>query len=217
MNLAIFDLDNTLIGGDSDHLWGEFLVEHNYVDQQSYKQANDQYYQDYLDGILDMHAYQKFVLTPIKGKTPQQLTLLHQQFMREKILPIMLVKANTLIDEHKAKADRLLIITATNRFITHPIAKALKIDEMLATEPELVDGKYSGNITGTPCYQHGKVERFKAWQSSQHSTFENIYFYSDSFNDLPLLSEVSHPVAVDPDEKLKQHASEQGWPILSLR
>ena len=221
MALAIFDLDNTLIGGDSDHSWGEFLIEQGLVNPVEFKQRNDQFYQDYLAGTLDIYAYQEFALSTVVDKSNQELETLHKQFMNDKIAPIMLPKAAELIADHKAKGDTLLIITATNRFITEPIAKSLNIDNLLATDPEQHDGQYTGKITGTPCFQSGKVERLKQWlelqSSAQQEDFKTLYFYSDSANDIPLLENVTYPVAVDPDDKLRETAEKRGWPIISLR
>ena len=217
LTLAIFDLDNTLIGGDSDHSWGEFLVEKGLVDPVHFKQANDQFYQDYLDGTLDIYAYQEFALGPIKGKSAPSLAPLHQEFMESKIAPIMLPKAAELIADHKDKGHTLLIITATNRFVTGPIAERLGIENLLATEPEIIDDHYTGKIVDIPCFQHGKIERLNAWLMSQQLEFNTLYFYSDSSNDLPLLERVTHPVVVDPDEKLRQTAEDKEWPIISLR
>ena len=217
MDLAIFDLDNTLIGGDSDHSWGEYLVEQNLVDKAFFKKANDQFYEDYKQETLDIYAYQRFVLAELVNKSPEQLKTLREGFMSSKITPLLLSKAEELINDHKNKGDTLLIITATNRFVTGPIAKRLGIEHLLATEPEVIDGQYTGEIVGTPCFRDGKVKRLNAWLGSQHKSFENVYFYSDSINDAPLLEEVDFPVAVDPDDKLRALANQRNWPIISLR
>ncbi|MBX2858790.1 MAG: HAD-IB family hydrolase [Cellvibrionaceae bacterium] len=217
MSLAIFDLDNTLIAGDSDHSWGEFLVEKSLVDAKTFKQGNDQFYQDYLDGTLDIIAYQAFALAPLTRLSQEQLRALQAEFMAEKIQNLMLEKAQKLIDSHRSQNHKLLIITATNRFIAAPIAKQLNIENLLATEPEIINKKYTGRITGTPCFQEGKVTRLQSWLNSRELDLTRSYFYSDSHNDLPLLKRVSHPVAVDPDEKLKREADQRGWNIISLR
>lgn len=217
MALAIFDLDNTLLGGDSDHAWGEFLVERRLVDADSYKQANDAFYQDYLRGELDVYAYQTFALEPLTRFSPEQLQQLHQQFMQTKIDPMMLDQAQALLQQHRDAGDFLLIITATNRFVTGPIAERLGVDDILATEAERIDGRYTGRLDGTPCFQEGKVERLNSWlQTNQHSLLGS-YFYSDSRNDIPLLERVDHPVAVDADPVLIEHAQRLGWSIISLR
>ncbi|MEZ5435906.1 MAG: HAD family hydrolase [Pseudomonadales bacterium] len=217
MTLAIFDLDNTLLNGDSDHAWGEFIADLGVVDAATYRQQNDAFYNDYCRGELDIFAYQRFVLGVLVGKPLEELARWHAQFMREKIAGMILPKAEALIAQHHAQGHTLMIITATNAFITAPIAKRLGIDLLLATEPELRDGFYTGDITGTPCYREGKVERLNAWLQKNNRTLEGSFFYSDSHNDLPLLQKVDKPVAVDPDEKLKAFAEENGWPVMSLR
>lgn len=217
MNLAIFDLDNTLIAGDSDHAWGEFLVDKNLVDSQWYKAQNDKFYADYCAGQLNIIAYSEFVFSFLAQHDTAYLQQLHQQFMSEVIRPIMLPKAQALIAEHSAAGDELLIITATNRFITQAIGEAFGIPQLLATEPEKVDGRYTGKVLGVPCYKEGKITRYQAWLAQQNKHFDKVTFYSDSHNDLPLLSIVDVPVVVDADAKLLAHAQEKGWQILSLR
>ena len=217
MSLAIFDLDNTLLNGDSDHAWGEFLCDKGIVDSEAYSQANDYFYQQYKAGTLDIFEFLEFALKPLAEIDPTQLRQLHDQFMAEKIQPMMLDKAATLLQKHREQGDYLLIITATNRFVTGPIAAALGVDDTLATDPEQIDGRYTGKVAGTPCFQNGKVERLNSWLQETDHTLENSYFYSDSINDKPLLDLVTYPVAVDPDELLKQAAKENDWPIISLR
>ncbi|WP_096085198.1 HAD family hydrolase [Agaribacterium haliotis] len=219
MTLAIFDLDNTLIAGDSDHLWGEFLVEKQLVDSERFKQSNDRFYEDYCRGELDIEAYLRFALEPLTQFSSEQLNTLHSEFMAEKILPIWLLKAEALVDEHRQAGHTLLVITATNRFVTEPIVNKLRIPNLLASEGEIIDGRYTGNIADTPCYAGGKVIRLNAWLEQQECDFDlaEAYFYSDSFNDLPLLKLVGKPRAVDPDPTLKQSATSASWPILSLR
>lgn len=217
MSLAIFDLDNTLIAGDSDYLWGEFVVENGMVDAAHYRQKNDEFYEAYQNGSLDIVAYLNFALAPLAGRPPEALAALHERFMSEKIRPIMLAKANDLIEHHRSLGDTLLIITATNRFVTGPIAEALGVDAILASEPELVDGCYTGKATGVPCFQQGKVTRLASWLADSGESLKGSYFYSDSFNDIPLLEKVDHPVAVDPDDRLAEYAKERGIKIISLR
>lgn len=217
MSLAIFDLDNTLLNGDSDHAWGEFLCTKGIVDTQAYRQANDYFYQQYKSGTLDIVEFLEFALKPLSEHEPEELEQLHQEFMQTTIAPMMLDKAATLLQKHRDQGDYLLIITATNRFVTGPIAALLGVDDTLATEPEMIDGRYTGKVSGTPCFQAGKVERLNAWLEQTGHSMEDSYFYSDSINDKPLLERVTHPVAVDPDELLKQAAEENGWPIISLR
>lgn len=217
MTLAIFDLDNTLLGGDSDHAWGEFIADLGIVDGALYRAQNDAFYEDYCRGALDIYAYQRFVLAPLAGFSLEELARWHDEFMREKIEPIILPKAQALVDNHRALGHQLMIITATNAFITAPIARRFGIDTLLATEPALHNNMYTGDVTGVPCYREGKVLRLEQWLSANQGSLEGSYFYSDSHNDLPLLSLVTHPVAVDPDDALRQQAEERGWPILSLR
>jgi len=217
LTLAIFDLDNTLIGGDSDHRWGEFVVEKSLVDGESYQKANDRFYQDYQEGTLDMAAYVDFALAPLRALNENMREVLHREFMANKIAPIMLPKAQQLVESHRAQGHTLLIITATNSFITAPIAKQLNIPNLLATEPEVIDGDFTGSIIGEPCFQDGKVKRLQHWLSERNENMEGSFFYSDSFNDLPLLEHVSFPHAVDPDDILRKHAEDRQWPIISLR
>lgn len=217
MTIAIFDLDNTLIAGDSDHSWGEYLVQRGLVDSHKYRQINDGFYQDYLRGQLDIHAYQRFVLNQVAKFSPQQRQQLLDDFMRDCIAPLWLPKAQALLTKHREQGHFLLIITATNAFITQPIAQALGVDQLIATEPELIDGQYTGEIIDPPCYQEGKVARWQAFMQSRNNPDEPCYFYSDSINDLPLLQAVSHPVAVDPCERLRAEAEARHWPIISLR
>ncbi|TVZ40889.1 HAD superfamily hydrolase (TIGR01490 family) [Alteromonadaceae bacterium 2753L.S.0a.02] len=217
MSLAIFDLDNTLIGGDSDHAWGEFLVEEGIVDAETHSKANDQFYADYQNGSLDIHAYLEFALQPLAQFSMAQLAELHQRFFEQKIAPIWLPKAEALVTEHRHKGDRILVITATNRFITEPIVNAFGIHELLASDAEIVDNRYTGRPTGIPCFQEGKVARLQAWLGDTGETLDGSWFYSDSANDIPLLQHVSHPVVVDPDDRLRDYAISQGWPIISLR
>lgn len=217
MTLAIFDLDNTLIGGDSDHSWGEFLVRKALVDGDAFRHANDRFYQDYQDGSLDIHAYLAFALAPLTRHNLDELAQLHDEFMETHIEPLILPKALALLQEHKDKGDQLLIITATNGFVTRPIAARLGVEEILASDPELVDGRYTGKCIGTPCFQGGKVTRLQEWLGRRKESLEGSYFYSDSINDLPLLEQVSHPVAVDPDSRLRAIAHARHWKIMSLR
>lgn len=217
MALALFDLDNTLLDGDSDYLWGCFLAEHGIVDAEAYESENQRFYDQYLEGSLDIHEFLRFQLKPLATHKRAQLEAWRAQYLVEKIDPILLPRARALLDKHRAQGDQLLIITATNRFITEPIAKRYGVDQLLATEPEIIAGEYTGAVNGTPCFQAGKVEQLHNWLEKENQTLEGSWFYSDSHNDLPLLEQVEHPVAVDPDDKLKSHARAMGWPITSLR
>lgn len=218
MTLAIFDLDNTLLAGDSDHAFGDFIAEQGIVHPVEHKRRNDAFYQDYLAGKLDIQAYQRFAIEPFKGRDRAELDTWHAQFMRDKLAAMRSPKADALIAKHRAKGDTLMIITATNSFVTRPIADALGIALLLATEPEIKNGYYTGEIAGVPCYREGKVTRLKQWltENPQH-TLDGSWFYSDSFNDLPLLEMVTHPVAVDADDTLLKIAQERGWQVMSLR
>lgn len=217
MALAIFDLDNTLIAGDSDHAWGEFLVEKNKVDRDSYAQQNDQFYEQYKASKLDIIAYLEFVAGPLSTLPLDELEHLSDEFLANKISPLMLPLAQALVEKHRKAGDTLLIITATNQFVTQPIAKQLGIPHLLASELEVVEGRFTGKVTGTPCFQEGKIERLKLWLKGRNEVLEGSYFYSDSINDAPLLTVVDHPVAVDPDDRLRKLAEEQSWKIISLR
>ncbi|MDX1465914.1 MAG: HAD family hydrolase [Halomonas sp.] len=203
MSLAIFDLDNTLLSIDSDHAWGEFLLEQGAVDPVAYREANDRFMADYEAGTLDMQAFLEVALQPLAEHTPEQLAAWHQQFMASKIEPHILARGEELVARHRSRGDTLMIITATNRFITGPIAERLGIDELIAVEPEMVDGRYTGRALGIPSYREGKVKRLEAWLADNDLTLDGSWFYSDSHNDLALLEEVDHPVAVDPDPSLR--------------
>lgn len=217
MPLAIFDLDNTLLNGDSDYLWGRYLVERGIVDSDHYDRENDRFYREYEAGILDIFEFLAFALRPLAENTPEDLFRWREEFLQEKIDPIILPAGRNLIEDHRSAGDTLMIITATNAFVTAPIAARLGIPHLLATDPEMNGGTYTGHVAGTPCFQQGKVERLRQWLSAQGADLKGSYFYSDSRNDIPLLEQVEHPHAVDPDEALAAHAQERGWPIISLR
>ncbi|MCC7517525.1 MAG: HAD family hydrolase, partial [Pseudomonadales bacterium] len=172
---------------------------------------------DYCRGALDIFAYQRFVLAPLAGRPRTELDAWHQQFMQDSILPLVLPAAQALVESHRQQGHTLMIITATNAFITAPIARHFGIEYLLATEPAQQHGLYTGDVAGTPCYREGKVERLSAWLQQHGQSLDGSWFYSDSHNDLPLLSCVQHPVAVDPDNTLRQHAEQAGWPVISLR
>ena len=217
MSLAIFDLDNTLLGGDSDHAWGQFLVDRGIVDGEAYQRANDYFYRQYQQGGLNIEEFLEFALQPLSQHSVHQLQQWHRQFMDQAIAPMRLPKADALLQQHREQGDFLLIITATNLFVTAPIADSLGVDDILATVPEMIDGAYTGKVQGTPCFQHGKVERLHQWLRASAHSLTDSYFYSDSHNDIPLIDIVDHPVAVDPDPTLADTAKARGWPIISLR
>lgn len=217
MALAIFDLDNTLIAGDSDYSWGIFLVEKQLVDAETYRIANERFYQDYKNSTLDIRAYLQFSLAPLTRFSQRELSEMHAEFMHKHIEPIMLSKAEALLQKHREQGDHLLIITATNGFITRPIAKRLGVDDILATDPEVIDGRHTGNFIGEPCFQAGKITNLQEWLKHTNHSLTGAYFYSDSINDLPLLDLVDNPIAVDPDERLAAIATERDWKIISLR
>ena len=217
MRLALFDLDNTLLGGDSDHAWGDYLCARGILDPVEYQNRNDAFYQDYLAGKLDLQAYLNFSLEILATTEMAQLDEWHADFMRDCVEPIILPKALALLQKHRDAGDKLVIITATNRFITAPIAKRLGVETLLATECELIDGRYTGRSIDVPCFREGKVTRLQRWLEENGLNLQGSYFYSDSMNDLPLLEQVDHPVAVNPDPKLHAEAEKRGWPILDLR
>jgi HAD superfamily hydrolase (TIGR01490 family) len=217
VGLALFDLDNTLIAGDSDYLWGSFLVEHGIVDAELYQRENQRFYDQYKAGELDIYEFLDFQLRPLSEHNLDTLRQWRQEYVEEKITPILLPKAQALVDRHRQQGDTLVVITATNRFITGPIVDLYDVPHLLATEPEIQDHQYTGKVSGVPCFQDGKVQRLSGWLVDNQQSLQDSWFYSDSHNDLPLLNKVSHPVAVDPDDILERHARDQGWPIISLR
>lgn len=217
LNLAIFDLDNTLLGGDSDHLWGQFLIEQGIVDGVWYERENQRYYAEYLAGTLNIFEFLAFALAPLAAHEMPMLLNWREQFVRDKILPIILPAARELLRSHRQQSHTLMIITATNLFVTEPIAAELGVDHLLATTPEQTQGRYTGRVSGYPCFREGKVHNLNQWLSQRGMNLASSWFYSDSHNDLPLLEVVTHPIAVDPDPTLTQHATAKGWPIISLR
>ncbi|MBA4151658.1 MAG: HAD-IB family hydrolase [Acinetobacter sp.] len=218
MTLALFDLDNTLIAGDSDHAWGQFLVDRGVVDADAYRRANDQFYQDYRAGTLDIVAYSEFVFAVLARNDEATLLAWREAFIQERIEQMLLPKAFDLLQYHRGQGHTLVIITATNRFVTELIAQRLGVDHLIATEPERDgSGHFTGKLAGVPCFQAGKITRLHAWLDEHQANLEGAWFYSDSRNDLPLLEAVSHPVVVDADPVLAKIAEERGWPALSLR
>lgn len=216
MALALFDLDNTLLSGDSDYLWGQFLASVGAVNADEYERRNQAFYDDYRAGRLDIDAFLRFSLAPLAAHPLATLEAWRAEFIRQDIRPRVGPAALALVEQHRAQGDRLVIITATNRFVTAPIAELFGIDTLLATEPERTADGYTGRPSGTPCFQDGKLACLSAWLGEQTDAYNDSWFYSDSINDLPLLDTVEHPHAVDPDPALRAIAVERGWPILSL-
>jgi len=215
--LAIFDLDNTLIVDDSDHLWGEYLAEQGVVDGDHYRRENDRFLHEYKQGTLDIHEFLRFSLRVLAEHEPGELARLRAGFIERKIVPIVAPRAPALLARHREAGDHLMIITATNRFVTEPIARMLDVDTLLATEPAMAGDRYTGEVAGTPCFREGKVERLNDWLAANDTTLEDAAFYSDSHNDLPLLERVTNPTAVDPDPVLRETAESRDWPIITLR
>ncbi len=217
MALALFDLDNTLLAGDSDYLWGVFLAEQGLVDKDIYEKENQRFYDEYKQGKLDIMEFLAFSLKPLADNDLGTLLSLREKFLQSIIQPLMSPASFELIEKHKQQGDTLLVITATNSFVTAPIVEAFGIPNLLATEPEKTPEGYTGRVAGTPCFQDGKVIRLNEWMKENNCNLDNSWFYSDSRNDLPLLEIVANPVAVDPDDHLRETASKRGWPVISLR
>ncbi|MCG6869084.1 MAG: HAD family phosphatase [Gammaproteobacteria bacterium] len=217
MSVALFDLDNTLLGGDSDYLWGRFLVLRGVVDGEEYERRNREFYERYHTGTLDIYEFARFAYRPLADNPLSELNDLRSEYVRELIRPIVLPAALELLERHRRRGDRAVIITATNRFVTRPIADELGVTDLIATEPEFRDGAYTGELAGIPCFREGKVERLRLWLQENGEDLEDSWFYSDSHNDIPLLEQVTHAVAVDPDDTLRRVAAQRGWPVISLR
>ena len=217
MGLALFDLDNTLIAGDSDHLWGDFLVSQGHVDAIEHKALNAHFYDQYKNGELNIDEYLAFALGPMTGMTKETLAPLQRQFVRDHIEPILLDAAFALLEQHRALGDTLVIITATNTLVTQPIADRLGVEHLIGCEAEIIEGCYTGKPTGVPSFAQGKVARIQTWCEENKKSMENAVFYSDSHNDLPLLRTVDRAVAVDPDDRLREEAVRKGWDVISLR
>ncbi len=220
MNLALFDLDNTLLAGDSDYNWSLFLIKEGLLDAKTHHDRNEQFYADYKNGSLDIIEFLKFQLSPLSQHKKVFLDALHLKYMDEVIRPMMTEKAQALVDSHKAAGDICVVITATNSFVTKPIATAFGIENLIGSDPEMINGEYTGGVSGVPSFQAGKVTRINQWlaeRGKKLGDFEKSYFYSDSFNDLSLMKLVTNPVAVDADAILSDYAQAQGWPHISLR
>jgi HAD superfamily hydrolase (TIGR01490 family) len=217
VSLAIFDLDNTLLAGDSDYEWGRFLADRGVVEPGSYERENRRFYAQYQAGTLDIHEFARFAFKPLAGNPFVQLQCWREEFLEERIRPIILSKARALVEGHRICGRTILIITSTNRFITEPIAREFGVEHLLASEPEFKAGCFTGELSGIPCFREGKVTRVQTWLDEQKLDLKDSWFYTDSHNDIPLLERVSHPVAVDADPKLTQIALQRGWQLISLR
>jgi HAD superfamily hydrolase (TIGR01490 family) len=220
MNLALFDLDNTLLACDSDYEWGQFLVDRGVLDRHAYEAQNAAFYEQYKEGSLDIHEFLGFALRPLAEHTPEDLGRWHADFMAARIRPAIGAAARALVRRHLAAGDLCAVVTATNSFVTGPIAREFGVPHLVATEPEHSAGRFTGRVAGIPCFREGKIARVETWLAAHGrrlQDFPQSSFYSDSHNDLPLLERVSRPVAVDPDAALAAEAGRRGWPVISLR
>lgn len=220
VNLVLFDLDNTLLSGDSDFEWAQFLIEQGVLDRELFEAKNQAFYEQYKQGALDIHEFLDFQLKPLSRHPRRVLDTWHEEFMRRKVRPMMGKPAHDLVERHRAAGDVCVVITATNSFVTAPIAREFGVEHLIATEPEQQDGEFTGRVAGVPSFREGKVTRLEEWMAQRGwswDSFADSWFYSDSLNDLPLLEKVNNPVAVDPDATLRIHAEQHGWRIMSLR
>ena len=217
MALVVFDLDETLISTDSDHIWGEYVADHNLVDESSFREENQRFYDNYKRGELDIDAYMRFSCRVLAEHEPALLIEHRKQFIEQRIQPNLLPKALELVDSHRQKGDTLIVVTATIKFITEPIVELLGIENLIAPVPEQIDGRYTGEVVGIPSFAAGKVTRLNDWVKQRNQSLEGSYCYTDSISDLPLLKLVENPVAVDPDPGLLKIAQSQRWPVISLR
>jgi HAD superfamily hydrolase (TIGR01490 family) len=219
LELALFDLDNTLLSGDSDYEWAQFLIEEGVLERGRYEAQNQRFYDQYKAGTLEIFKFLDFQLAPLAHYPREQLDRWHEAFMERKIRPIIRAKGRSLLHQHQSHGSLCAIITSTNAFVTGPIARELGIAHLLATEIEEIDGRFTGRARGTPCFREGKIERLNQWLAEQGASVQSFsasWFYSDSLNDLPLLEHVTRPVAVDPDDVLRRTALERGWEVISL-
>jgi HAD superfamily hydrolase (TIGR01490 family) len=220
VTLCLFDLDNTLLAGDSDYEWGQFLVDRGVLAREEYEAQNAAFFEQYKDGTLDIHEYLGFALRPLAAHTAEDLARWHAEFMRDRILPMITPRARALVRRHLDAGELCAVVTATNSFVTAPIAQEFGIPHLIATEPESAGGRFTGRVAGTPCFREGKIRRVDEWLAGLGRRLEDYAassFYSDSHNDLPLLERVRRPVAVDPDARLAAEAARRGWPVISLR
>ncbi len=219
MKLALFDLDNTLLNGDSDFEWSQFLIRAGVLDRELFESKNIAFYEQYKAGTLDIHEFLDFQLKPLSRHSRKMLDEWHREFMKESIMPMITQPARDLVKKHLEASDICAIITATNSFVTSPIAREFGVSNLIATEPEHRDGEFTGRISGTPCFREGKITRLNDWLGLHGwalESFEDTVFYSDSLNDLPLLCKVKSPVAANPDATLRAHAERHGWRIINL-
>ncbi len=220
MELVLFDLDNTLLAGDSDFEWAQYLISRGVLDKEVYEARNQTFFDQYKAGTLDIFEFLDFQLKPLARHSREQLDAWHKEFMASRVQPMMAPEARALVKRHLEEGAVVAIVTATNSFVTYPIARAFGIPHLIATVPAQEGGAFTGKPRGTPAFKDGKIERVEAWLESLGlcwSSFELSWFYSDSHNDLPLLGKVTNPVAVDPDDTLRIHATSRGWPVISLR
>jgi HAD superfamily hydrolase (TIGR01490 family) len=220
VNLALFDLDNTLLSGDSDFEWSQFLIELGVLDRELFEAKNLAFYEQYKAGTLNITEFLDFQLKPLSRHARKVLDEWHEEFMRNKVRPMMCEKGKALVNRHRDAGDICVIVTATNSFVTAPIAREFGVGYLIATDPEVKNGEFTGNVAGIPSFREGKVLRMESWLAERGwswRSFDETWFYSDSLNDLPLLAKVKHPIAVDPDATLRAHAEKQGWTVISLR
>ena len=220
MNLALFDLDNTILAGDSDYNWSRFLIQEGYLDGAIHAEKNEKFYADYKAGTLDIYAFVEFQFKPLARNPRTVLNQLLKKYVEEVIKPMITEKARALVKRHQDEGDLIIVITATNSFITRPIAELFGIENLIGTDPEEKEGEFTGKVSGLPSFKEGKVTRLEAWLKNKKlslASFEKSYFYSDSHNDLPLMQKITHPVAVDSDDILSEYAKSKGWPQISLR
>ncbi len=217
MPLAIFDLDETLIASDSDHAWGQFIIEKGLVEAAEYQRENDRFYSQYKAGELDIDESLRFCCSLLARHPMAELCRYREEFVAVKIEPLLLTKAMELLAFHRGRGDFLMVITSTLEFISRPVVDRLGIDTLIAPIAEIKNNRFTGNIIGVPSFAQGKVARLNTWLEATNKNLTGSYCYTDSHNDLPLLRQVDNPIAVDPDDKLRQEARANQWPIISLR
>ena len=220
MDLVLFDLDNTLLAGDSDFAWAQFLIGKGVLDREVQEAKNVAFYEQYKAGTLDIFEFLDFQLAPLARHSRTELDAWHREFMATSIMPMITAKSRALVDEHLARGALVAVVTATNSFVTGPIVREFGIPHLIATIPAQENGQFTGKPRGTPSFKAGKIERVDAWLESlglHYGSFDSSWFYSDSHNDLPLMQRVQQPVAVNPDDTLRAHAQTHDWPVISLR